>query len=442
VTGIISMPTPAQEPDGPSAWPGATQGLITTVLLALASMGSQFDRTVVNLTVGPLKATFSLDDTHFAMLQGMAFGIFYITACIPIGALADRYQRRLIIATGLGFFSLFAVGSGLARNYLQLFLTRIGVAVGEATLTPAGLSMLSDLYPPNRLGRPVSAFLMSAPVAFIIGGKLLYWLTNSPAVALGPLSHLAPWQNAFIIVGAPFLLLVPLFLLQREPKRHGPGGDLPLTVPQVLEVVRSRSRALIPMFAGFAMVSLVSYTFFIWTPAFMQRTYGWDTGRIGVAFGLITLVCGTGGVFFAGWLSDRLASRGKLDAHLRVAAYGFIGCGFFGALALLMPTATAALAMLAPAIFLSMMPYPCAGTAIQLVVPNRARAQLTAMYVTLTTLVGLVVGPLIVGLMTDRVFHDPAQIRYSLAIVVGIAAPTMFVLLLSAFRPYRALRVS
>jgi MFS family permease len=439
VTGIIS-----QEPDAPSAWPDATQGLLATVLLAFASMGSQFDRTVVNLTVAPLKATFSLDDTHFAMLQGMAFGIFYITACIPIGALADRYQRRLIIATGLGFFSLFAVGSGLARNYLQLFLTRIGVAVGEATLTPAGLSMLSDLYPPNRLGRPVSAFLMSAPVgqglAFIIGGRLLYLLTNSPALALGPLSHLAPWQNAFIIVGAPFLLLVPLFLLQREPRRQGPGGELPLTVPQVITVVRSRSRALIPMFAGFAMVNLVSYTFFIWTPAFMQRTYGWDTGSIGLAFGLITLVCGTGGVFFAGWLSDRLAGRGMLDAHLRVAAFGFIGCGFFGALAPLMPNAPAALAMLAPAIFLSMMPYPCAGTAIQLVVPNRARAQLTAIYVTLTTLVGLVVGPLIVGLMTDRLFHDPMQIRYSLAIVVGMAAPTMFVLLLSAFRPYRALR--
>src|ERR1700722_16373189 len=179
------MPTPTDQTDGPSAWPSAAQGLIATIVLALASMGSQFDRTVVNLTVAPLKATFSLDDTHFAMLQGMAFGIFYITACIPIGALADRYQRRVIIATGLGLFSLFAVGSGLARNYLQLFLTRIGVAVGEATLTPAGLSMLSDLYPPERLGRPVSAFLMSAPVgqglAFIIGGKLLYWLSTSPA---------------------------------------------------------------------------------------------------------------------------------------------------------------------------------------------------------------------------------------------------------------------
>jgi MFS family permease len=438
------MATPAVPPDASPAWPSAAPGLFATVLLALASMGSQFDRTVVNLMVAPLKATFSLDDTHFAMLQGLAFGTFYVVACVPIGRLADRYQRRLIIATGIGLFSLFAMASGLARSYLQLFLTRVGVAVGEATLTPAALSMLSDLYPPERLSRPVSAFLMSAPVgqglAFMVGGGLLHWLTTATALSLGPLSRLAPWQSAFIIVGAPVLLLVPLFLLQREPARRGPGGRQPLSVAEVVSVVRVRAPALGPMFAGFAMVNLVSYTFFIWTPTFIQRTYGWNTAEAGVAFGLIVLLCGTGGVFFAGWLSDRLTRSGRLDAQLRVAAFGFVGCGVFGALAPLMPTAGAALALLVPAIFLSMMPYPCAGTAIQLIVPNRARAQVTAIYVTLTTLIGLVVGPLVVGLMTDHVFHDPAQIRYSLAIVVGIAAPTMFILLLSALRPYRALR--
>lgn len=438
------MSTPAEPADDSSPWPAASRGMIVTILLALASVGSQFDRTVVNLMVAPLKATFSLDDTHFAMLQGLAFGTFYVCACIPIGRLADRYDRRLIIAVGIGLFSLFAMASGLARSYLQLFLTRVGVAVGEATLTPAALSLLSDLYPPQRLGRPVSAFLMSAPVgqgvAFMVGGSLLTWLMNTPALSLGPLSHLAPWQWAFIIIGAPVLLLVPLFLLQREPARRGPGGLQPLAVAEVASVVMSRARALGPMFAGFAMVNLVSYTFFIWTPTFFQRTFGWTTAQAGIGFGLVVLICGTSGVFFAGWLSDRLARTGRLDAQLRVAAYGFVGCGLFGALAPLMPSAGASLAMLVPAIFLSMMPYPCAGTAIQLIVPNRARAQVTAIYVTLTTLVGLVVGPLVVGVMTDHVFHDPGQIRYSLAIVVGVAAPTMFFLLLSAFRPYRALR--
>src|SRR6185437_5731095 len=117
-------------------WPNAACGWAVAALLALASIGSQFDRTVINLMVEPLKAAFTLDDTHFGMLQGVAFGIFYVIACVPIGRLADRYQRRLILATGIGLFSVFACLSGLARSYTQLFLTRIGVAVGEASLTP------------------------------------------------------------------------------------------------------------------------------------------------------------------------------------------------------------------------------------------------------------------------------------------------------------------
>jgi MFS family permease len=417
------------------------KGWTIAALLALASVGSQFDRTVINLMVEPIKAAFSLDDTHFGMLQGVAFGIFYVLACVPIGRLADSYQRRVIIATGVGLFSLFACASGLARTYDQLFLTRIGVAVGEASLTPAALSMLSDLFPPERLGRPVSAFFMSAPVgqglAFMLGGSLLQWLSSSALLASTPF---APWQAAFIIVGAPVALLVPLFLMQREPTRVGRGSTTELSIREIASVLKTRRKALIPMFAGFAMVNLVSYTFFLWTPALFQRTYHWNPAQIGLGFGLIILVFGTSGVFFAGALSDRLAARGHLDAHLKVAAYAFIGCGLCGTLAPLMPNATAALLLLAPAIFLSMTPYPCAGTAIQLIIPNRARAQVTAIYVTFTTLIGLGVGPLVVGLMTDRVFRDPAHIRYSLAIVIGVAAPLMLALLLSACRPYRALR--
>ena len=426
------------------AWPSASRGWLVTGLLALASIVSQFDRTVVNLTVEPIKAAFSLNDTRFGLLQGVGFGIFYVVACVPIGRLADRYQRRRIIGWGLGLFSLFAMGSGLARSYTQLFLTRIGVGVGEASLTPAGLSMLSDLFPPERLGRPVGGFLMSAPVgqglAFMIGGSLLQWLTTSDVLASGPFATVAPWQAAFIIVGFPGLLLVPLFFVMREPTRRGVGGAGALPVAEVVGIVRERAVALVPMFAAFALVSLVSYALFIWTPALFQRTYHWNPAQVGVAFGLVVMIFGTAGAYFGGWMSDRLGRRGYLDAPLRVAAFGFVGCGVFGALAPLMPDAEGCLALLIPAVFLSNTPYACAGSSIQLIVPNRARAQVTALYITLTTLVGLGVGPLVVGLMTDHVFRNPADIRYSLAVVVGTPAPVMFVLLLAAWRPYRRLR--
>jgi MFS family permease len=439
----LPMHTPVTR-DALAPWPPAAGGWMLAAFLALASIVSQFDRTVVNLMVAPIKAAFDLDDTHFGMLQGVAFGIFYILASIPIGRLADLYPRRLIIAAGLGLFSLFAMSSGLAQSYIQLFLTRIGVAAGEASLTPAGLSMLSDQFPPERLARPVSFYLMSAPIgqglAFIIGGRVLYWLTTSSVLTTGPLSHIAPWQAAFMIVGFPGLLLVPLFLRAREPSRRGAGHAAPLSVREVLGVIAERRAVLLPMFAGFSMVTLVTYAYFIWTPALLQRSYGWNSAEVGLAFGLVLLVFATGGVYAAGWLIDELTRRGHDDAPLKVAAFGFVGCGVFGALVPWMPNATAALCVLGPAILLSNMPYSCAGTAIQLIIPNRARAQVTAIYITLTTLVGLGVGPLVVGLMTDHLFTGPAGIRFSLALVVSLPAPVMFALLMLACRPYRALR--
>jgi MFS family permease len=432
--------------DAAPPWPPSRSGWIVAALLAFASVVSQFDRTVLNLMVAPIKAAFDLDDTHFGMLQGTAFGIFYVLASVPIGRLADLRQRRAIIAIGLGFFSLLSMASGLARSYLQLFLTRVGVGVGEASLTPAGLSMLSDLFPPQRLGRAVSVFLMSAPfgqgLAFIVGGRVLQWLTTSTVLADSPVANLAPWQLAFIIVGFPGLLLVPLFLMLKEPLRRGTGSTRGLTVREVMTVIVARRKALVPMFASFSMVTLVSYAYFIWIPATFQRTFGWNAADIGLAFGLILIVFGTSGVYAAGWMSDWLTRRGHLDAPLKVAAWGFTGCGLFGGLAPLMPNASAALLLLAPAILLSNTPYPCASTAIQLVVPNRARGQVTAVYIMLTTLVGLGIGPLVVGLLTDHLFKDPHAIRYSLALAVSVPAPIMLTLLLIACRPYRALRAA
>ena len=397
-------------------WPSPASGWLLAGLLALASIVSQFDRTVINLTVQPLKAAFGLDDTHFGMLQGLAFGLFYVVACVPLGRMADRFERRLMIAGGLFLFSLFAMGSGLATSFFILFLTRVGVAVGEATLTPSGLSMLSDHFPPERLGRPIGVFLMSSPfgqgLAFILGGSLLQWLATSPILATGPLAGLQPYQAAFIIVGAPGLLLVPLFLLLlREPKRRG-GRIEPMPFAEVLGIVRSRAAALVPMFAGFSLSTLVVYAIFIWAPAMFMRSYGWNPAQVGLGFGLILMTCGMSGAFFSGWLTDRLTRRGLIDAPLLVAGYGFVACGCFGAAGALMPSAPLALAFFAPAIFLSNMPFACAATAIQLIIPNRARAQVSALYITITTLVGLTIGPMVIGLMTDHLFRDPADVRY------------------------------
>jgi MFS family permease len=211
-------------------------------------------------------------------------------------------------------------------------------------------------------------------------------------------------------------------------------------VAQVLEVIRERRAALLLILAGFSLQTLVMFAYNIWTPALFARAYGWTPGEVGLGFGSVVLIFGTSGVWFAGWLSDRLTARNRLDAQLRVAALASLGCGACGAVAPLMPNAWGALALIGPAIFLVTMPVPCAGIALQLILPNRARAQVTGVFYMVTGLVGLGLGPVLIGLVNDHVFNGPGEIRYSLALVVGIASPLMFLLLRAAAKPFRALR--
>ncbi|WP_169542577.1 MFS transporter [Sphingomonas baiyangensis] len=435
---------PARATPAATPWPHRRRAWMVAILLSLASIVSQFDRVVMNLTVEPVKAQFGLDDTRFALLQGVAFGIFYTLGSVPLGRAADRFERRLVLGISMLFFSLASMASGLARSFNELFATRVGVGIGEASVTPSGLSLLSDLFPPERLGRAVSVFFLSAPfgigLAFIAGGSLLQALTEADAGGGLPFA-LQPWQAAFLIVGAPGLLLAPVLLMMREPERRGPGGKQPLSIGAVVRIVRERGHALSLMFAGFSMVTVFNFAFNVWTPALFARVYGWNPAEVGLGFGLIMMIFGTGGTYFAGWLSDRLTRAGHVDAQLRVAAFGFLAAGAFGALAPLMPDGRLAMALIAPAMFLGCMPVPCAGTALQLILPNRARAQVTALYIMVISLVGIGIGPVVIGFMTDHVFTAPTDIRYSLSIVVGCAAPIMCVLLLLALAPYRALRL-
>ncbi|MDY6949346.1 MAG: MFS transporter, partial [Pseudomonadota bacterium] len=228
-----------------------------------------------------------------------------------------------------------------------------------------------------------------------------------------------------------------LFLLIREPARRG-AQSVQLSAKDTALLIGRMWRALLPMFVGFAMVLLVAYSVAIWTPALLQRTYGWNAEQIGWGFGLVLIVFGMSGVMLAGIASDWLAERGHRDAPLKVAAASFVAAGIFGVLAPLMPNPYLALALLGLTLFFGNMPFPCAATSLQLIVPNRARAQISAVYVTFTTLVGLGIGPTVIGVMTDYVFQDPAQIRYSMSVMIGCAAPIMVVMMLLAMKPYRA----
>ncbi|WP_448585223.1 spinster family MFS transporter [Thermaurantiacus sp.] len=413
-------------------------------ILALANILSYLDRIIVNLLVQPIKADLGISDTEFGLLQGLAFGLFYTALALPIGRMVDSHPRKAIIAAGVFVFSLFSAVSGLARSFGQLFAARVGVGAGEASLAPAAFSMIADLFPPERLGRAMSVFTMTAFIgiglAYIAGGATVALVGAADFAGWPLLQSLAGWQRVFVLVAVPGLLLVPVILLLPEPARRGRSRDGAVPLAEVAAHMWHRRAALAPFLAGYALITLSSYASAVWTPALFIRAYQWTPADIGLGYGLVTLVFGPSGALAAGRLSDSLAARGVADAPLRVAAFGYVGTGLFGGLAPLMPSGDLALVLFAPAVFLGTMPYPMAATALQLATPNELRGQLSALYMLVINTVGLGLGPILVGAMSDQLFTGPDGVRYGLALVNALAAPLAMAALLLALGPYRALR--
>jgi MFS family permease len=253
---------------------------------------------------------------------------------------------------------------------------------------------------------------------------------------------LAPWQATIICIALPGLVLTPLILTMREPRRRGLVGDtVKLSFVELMRELGKRRLFLVLLIAGMAMANIMTNAMAIWKPALFIRAYGWNATQVGLWLGALILVGSVIGSFLAGWMTDRLTRQSRPDGPITVAAFSFIGAGAFGAVAPLMPTGELALAFMVPFMFLSPMAFACAPIAIQLVIPNQLRAQVSALYYTVLSILGLALGPLVVGMMTDRLFSQPSDVRYSMAIVAAITAPLMVVFMMLARAPFVALRV-
>ncbi len=427
-------------------WPAARVAWSVLALLALANILSYLDRIIVNLLVEPIKADLAISDTQFGMLQGLAFGLFYTTLALPIGRLVDTRPRKAIIAAGVFVFSLFSFLSGLARSFGQLFAARVGVGAGEASLAPAAFSMIADLFPPEKLGCAMSVFTMTAFIgigfAYVAGGASVALVAAADISGWPVLEDLAGWQRVFVLVAIPGLVVAAVILLIPEPARRGRTRRGAVPLAEAAGHVWGRRAAILPFFTGFALVTLSSYASAVWTPALFIRAYQWTPAEVGLGYGLLTLLFAPAGALLAGRICDSLAARGVTDAPLRVAAFGYVGTGLFGGLAPLMPSGELALALFAPAVLLGTIPYPMAATALQLATPNELRGQVSALYMLVINTVGLGLGPVIVGALSDRLFTGPDGVRYGLALVNALCAPLAMAALLRALRPYRAMRAA
>ena len=427
-------------------WPNLKYAWYVVVILTLANTVSFIDRQILSLLVEPIRADLGLSDTQISLLQGFAFVIFYSIMGIPIARLADSKNRKWVIVIGVTIWSLMTAACGLARSFGVLFLTRMGVGVGEASLSPSAHSMMSDYFPPEKLSFPMGVFVAGVTsgmgIALIAGAAVIDAIEAYGTLELPGIGALQPWQSTFVIVGALGIVIVALMASVREPARRGrikreDGAVDSVPLREVAAYFRANWKAYATVYGGFTMTAVGAYGLATWTPTFYIRTFGLTASEAGYMIGVTIVISGLLGSVIGGWLADFLASRGDRYAKTRVMWIGSLILVPAGLITPLMPSANLAVIGLGVTFFAGSMAAGPVASIAQEMTPNQMRAQASALYLFLTNLIGLGLGPTAVALFTDYVFGDPMMIRYSLIAVVVIFNPIAVVLIRMGYKPYR-----
>lgn len=413
-------------------WPSPYYAWYVVAILTLAYTVAFIDRQILNLLVSPIREDLGISDTQIGLLQGLAFVVLYSVLGVPIGRLADRGNRRNIIAAGIFLWCWMTAACGLAKNYLQLFLARVGVGIGEAALSPPAYSLIADYFPPERLARATGTYALGvysgAGIAMLVGGAVIELIAGLDDVVLPVVGALRPWQLAFIVVGLPGLLVAALMFTVKEPVRRGTSRQVEsrdgrVALAEVFRFLRRESRFFASIFVGLSMLGMAIIAILSWTPTFFIRLHGWSAAEVGYAYGLILLLFGTSGSVLGGLAADWLRARGFTNGIvLTTMAVSLAGLPC----AVLMPLVSQdwlALVLLIPVTFLLASPVGLSAAAVQLATPNRMRAQVTAIYFLVVSLIGSGIGPLTVALSTDFLFGDDMALGKSLALVNAVLLP-------------------
>lgn len=431
-------------PADQDAWPEPSQAWTGAFLLMLAYTLAFVDRQALALLVQPIKEDLGASDTAMSLLYGLSFTLFYVAVGIPVARLADRPNRRNIIAASIFVWSLATAACGLARSYGALFAARVAVGAGEGGLSPSAYSMLADLFPKDRLPLAMGIYDMGVYFggagALILGGLIAGQVPPTSEIAVPVLGTLKGWHIIFLLLGIPGALLSLAMLLVREPARRGSvAGIAPqsATTAEIAGHLRRNARAYGGIIVGFSLMILVGNGTGAWIPAFLERSHGMTISQIGASYGWMVFFCGTSGALAGGFVASWLQRRGVRNGNLLAAVIGFsvlipLTIGFP-----LMPTATLALAGIGAMNFFAGFNFGGGLAALQGLTPNGMRAQISVLYMLSINLIGSTLGPTSVALVTDFVLGDPARVNQSIALVCAVASPLALIMLLIGMRGLR-----
>lgn len=393
-----------------------TRRLVLALLTAAYTL-SFIDRQIVAILLDDIKADIDASDARMGLLIGSSFAIFYTLAGIPIARWADVGSRRTIIALGIATWSVFTALQAAARSFVPLSLARIGVGVGEAALSPPAHSLITDLYPAHRRNTAMAIYA----TGIYLGILLAYQLGGRLGDAVG-------WRMTLVWVGLPGVLLaIAIRFAVPEPPRTVDRSVHP-SLRRALATL-ARIRAFHACAFGAALASFAGYSVSIFTPAWFQRAHGMTKGEVGASVGWIVGVGGMLGAFAGGWLADRLARRDP-RWHLRVPAASAALTVIAWWAVMFAPSRAAAIACYVPyAICTAAYLGPVFGTVQRIVAPSmRATAASVVLFV--LNLIGLGLGPVVTGKLSDHYAHlgPGAGLGRALTIVgsLGLVAAALF----------------
>ena len=322
-------------------------------VLATAYALSFLDRQILNLLVGPVRASLQITDTQMSYLLGTAFGIFHAVFGLPLSRLVDRGSRRHIAFWSISLWSAMTAASGFARGYWQLFLARVGVGVGEAALNPSAFSMITDSFPPAKRPLAISMFHLGLPIgqglSLIIGGAVIA-LAQTVDPSSVPFVHVEfAWQLVFLLVGLPGLVVALLMWTVREPGRRGlietdGGKQQKVALGEVASFLSARRLTFFALYSGVALKIALAYASSAWVPTYFIRIHHWSVTEFGYVYGSLAIVTGVCGNLLCGGVGNWLAARGRKDAALIVLLAGYFIAIPFAIAAPLMPTSGLAMA--------------------------------------------------------------------------------------------------
>ena len=366
------------------------------------------DRQILSILLEPIKQDLGLSDTALGMLTGFAFALFYATLGIPIARLADRGNRRNIIAWSLTIWSAMTALSGIAQNFWHLLIARIGVGVGEAGCSPPAHSMIADYFPAENRATALGIYSLGIPVGILFG-----------FIAGGWLNEFFGWRVAFFVVGVPGILLALLVRWSlREPDRGmAEGRQANADQPGIMETFTYlyQKPSFRHMAIGGGLTAFVGYGIVTWVPSFLIRSYGMDTGEVGTYLGLILGIPGGIGIALGGYLADRYGAK-DTRWYLWVVTVALLIAVPITVGVYLSSSATASLLFLILPVLLGNFYQATTFSQAQGLVPLRMRAVAAAVLLFILNIIGLGAGPQMVGVVSDLLAptYGDESLRYAL----------------------------